>query len=84
MKEKDYGYEIQSELEEIRKQVSLLLRYVTVLQGKVKDLEVAADNDKYKNINPSSGFSDFGGPKREKSQLGTSIADVTRYPYREK
>lgn len=78
MAEKDNNQELQGELEQLRNQVALLTRYVKVLQDKVNALEKWQADEKYKGV-PTRGLSDFGTPGN-KSALGSSIQDVTRYP----
>jgi len=83
MKDKELQYELQVEVGELRTQVALLTRYIKVLQDKVKDLETWHNNEKYKGTEKIRGLSDFGTTTiGEKSTLGSSIKDVTKYPWR--
>lgn len=66
------------DIDDLKAQLALTVRYVSVLQEKVKELE------KWRmSLTPSKTvFSDFSNTDSTRgSRLGKSIADVTNYPH---
>lgn len=72
-------------IEEIKNQVSILTRYIKVLQDKVKALEEWKFSTQ-PAVARKPTFSDFGNrdisAPEGGSALGKSIADMTAYPHR--
>lgn len=67
------------DIDDLKAQLALTVRYVSVLQEKVKELE------KWRmSLTPSKTvFSDFSNNDSTRgSRLGKSISDVTSYPHK--